>query len=166
MRGIPLWPRGFGRTMPPILTWPGIKSAWTPGAGCWNSRPKASRVVKSRTSYPFPLPVRANRASLAPCAAQGGFRQSLQPRSLATCRDIHALGAGGDSVGQRNAPSLFTFVDLKNYAAFPGRMVGWRVQQQEARPQLGNRNGIAIKNQMDPHICGVAAVSTVLKIDD
>lgn len=56
-------------------------------------------------------------------------------------------------------PLAFALINAQDDAGAPGGVDDGRVKQQETRPQLGHRNGVALDNQVDPDIGGVAALT-------
>ena len=73
--------------------------------------------------------------------------------------DSDALGGGGDALGQADIPPALALVHAQDDAGGAGRMVGRRVEQQKAWPQLRHRDRVAAEQQTDPDISGMAAVA-------
>lgn len=80
--------------------------------------------------------------------------------------DGDTLGAGGDALGQTNVPTALALVHAHDDSGGTGRVVGRIIEQKEARAQLCDRDGIAVKDQADPHVGGVTDMAAGLKIHE
>jgi len=76
--------------------------------------------------------------------------------------DVYPLRPGSDAIGKANLPALFALVHSQNYTSHSGRVVSRQVEQKKTRSQLGHRNGIAVENEVDPDVGGMAALAARL----
>jgi hypothetical protein len=98
------------------------------------------------------------RWSLLGSRDRGGSSTSGRDR-LRAGADRDAFGGGGDAVGEANLPPAFALVHAQDNAGGARRMVGGCIEQQKIWPQLRDRDTVPAKQQTDPDIGGMTAVT-------
>ena len=50
------------------------------------------------------------------------------------------------AIGQAHSPTTLALVHLQNDGGLPGWMLGWRLDEEEIRPHVGDADGFAVDN--------------------
>ena len=63
------------------------------------------------------------------------------------------------AIGQAHGPTTLALVHLQNDGGLPGRMFGWRLDDEKIWSHVGDADGFAVDNQLHLHLGRMCSVT-------